>query len=414
MAYSELIKNFETIRSYMRDFFVYGFKSRSEFDRKSARSYDNERRRIESWMGNYMAFRQDPQGKNVFISVDSRSIPHNPLFNAFKAKSFTDNDIALHFFILDLLADGSSLPVREIVEQISGSYLSQFDSAKELDESTIRKKLKEYEKLGLLRSSKVGRELLYSLDDACPDLESWQDAAAFFSETAPLGVIGSTVLDKFSHAPDCFGFKHHYVLHALDSQILFDVLLTIREHRWIEIRNFTRRVNVERSHTVYPVRIYASTQNGRQHLLCYHRTFRRLMFFRLDTILRIIPGEIETDPRKYEGFYQAFRKNLWGVSTGVELSTDHLEMTVYVGDGEGYIIDRLFRERRCGTVEALDTHYYRFTADVYDAAEIVPWIRTFIGRITDLRCSDPAVLSRVWDDLQEMEAMYGGVKNAVQ
>ena len=46
MAYSELIKNFEKIRSYMREFYVFGFKSRSGYDRKSARSYDDERRRV--------------------------------------------------------------------------------------------------------------------------------------------------------------------------------------------------------------------------------------------------------------------------------------------------------------------------------------------------------------------------------
>ena len=44
MAYSELIKNFDRIRDYMREFYVYGFKSREEYDKKSARSYDNERR----------------------------------------------------------------------------------------------------------------------------------------------------------------------------------------------------------------------------------------------------------------------------------------------------------------------------------------------------------------------------------
>lgn len=48
MAYSELVKSFERIRSYMREFYVYGFKSREEYSIKSARSYDNERRRIES------------------------------------------------------------------------------------------------------------------------------------------------------------------------------------------------------------------------------------------------------------------------------------------------------------------------------------------------------------------------------
>lgn len=32
MAYSELIKNFDRIRYYMRQFYVYGFKSRTEYD----------------------------------------------------------------------------------------------------------------------------------------------------------------------------------------------------------------------------------------------------------------------------------------------------------------------------------------------------------------------------------------------
>lgn len=109
MAYSELVKSFERIRSYMREFYVYGFKSREEYSIKSARSYDNERRRIESWIGDFMSFHQDTSGKNVFLSVDSRRIPHNPLHKAFKAKSFTDKDITLHFYVMDLLADGSAL-----------------------------------------------------------------------------------------------------------------------------------------------------------------------------------------------------------------------------------------------------------------------------------------------------------------
>ena len=95
MAYSELIKDFARIRDYMREFFVFGFKSRDEYSLKSARSYDNERRRIESWLGEYMSFRQTETGKNVFLSVDSRDMVQNPLFQAFRARSFTDRDIGL-------------------------------------------------------------------------------------------------------------------------------------------------------------------------------------------------------------------------------------------------------------------------------------------------------------------------------
>ena len=139
MAYNELIKSFERIRNYMREFYVYGFKSREEYGLKSARSYDNERRRIESWLGDYMSFHQDTSGKNVFLSVDSRRIPHNPLHKAFKARSFTDKDITLHFYILDLLADGGALSGREIVDRINDDYLSRFSGAFALDESTVRK-----------------------------------------------------------------------------------------------------------------------------------------------------------------------------------------------------------------------------------------------------------------------------------
>lgn len=39
MAYSELVKNFERIRNYMREFYVYGFKSRDEYGMKSTRRY---------------------------------------------------------------------------------------------------------------------------------------------------------------------------------------------------------------------------------------------------------------------------------------------------------------------------------------------------------------------------------------
>ena len=44
MENSELIKNFERIRDYLRQMYIYGFHTRSRIRMKSARSYDNERR----------------------------------------------------------------------------------------------------------------------------------------------------------------------------------------------------------------------------------------------------------------------------------------------------------------------------------------------------------------------------------
>ena len=120
MAYSELIKNFDRIRDYMREFYVYGFKSREGFDKKSARSYDNERRRVESWLGDYMRFRLTPKGKTVFLSVDSRVTRRNPLYAAWKTKSFTDGDITLHFLLFDILHDPAvALTLPQIMDEIA-------------------------------------------------------------------------------------------------------------------------------------------------------------------------------------------------------------------------------------------------------------------------------------------------------
>lgn len=157
MAYSELIKNFDNIRGYMRDFFLYGFKTREEYDRKSARSYDNERRRIQSYLGHLISFRQTPSGKNAFISLEGRSVTHNPLYQAFKAKSFTNKDITLHFMLLDILADAGvdfrkesgadsygdvpqAYSLKEILRIMDTEYLTAFQNPISFDESTLRKK----------------------------------------------------------------------------------------------------------------------------------------------------------------------------------------------------------------------------------------------------------------------------------
>ena len=43
MAFSELVKSFEKIRGYMREFYVYGFRTRSGFAGKSGRTYDRDK-----------------------------------------------------------------------------------------------------------------------------------------------------------------------------------------------------------------------------------------------------------------------------------------------------------------------------------------------------------------------------------
>lgn len=408
MAYSELIKNFERIREYMRDFYVYGFKRRDEYDAKSARSYDNERRRIESWLGEYMAFRQDASGKQVFISIDSRNIINNPLYNAFKAKSFTANDIMLHFFLLDALSDGSDYTTRTITELLGDEYLSCLDNPPTLDESTVRNKLKEYERLGLFTSEKKGKQLHYKLCAENVNLENWSDAIAFFAEENPLGVIGSFLADKLSEAPDYFRFKHHYILHAMESEILLSLLEAISAQKRISIDIYNPRRGKPATQTVTPLKIYISTQGGRRYLMAHSHYSHRISLYRLDSIKAVKAFDIDKNFAQHIEKTSAFEQHLWGVSSGALRELEHIEMTVFAAANEGYIVSRLEREKRCGCVETLGDGLYRFSADVYDATELLPWLRTFIGRIREFKCSNTHVQETFLSDLLEMERMYSG------
>ena len=413
MAYRELVKDFNKIRGYMRQFFAYGFKSRDQFSGKSARSYDNEKRRVESWLGEYMSFRQNKEGKAVFLSVDNRRIPHNPLYKAWKAASFTKNDISLHFILLDLLADGQPRTITDLLATMDREYLAVFANAEPLDLSTLRKKLKEYVAIGLLTAQKQGKQYLYALPTDAIDLEKWRDAIDYFSEENPLGVVGSFILDKYPTPPGAsFTFKHRYLLFALDSDILLELLVAMHTQRQVELELVNdQEGNVKRVVTI-PLRIFISTQSGRQYLSACNQLKEKIVFFRLDRIGKVRALAGVPDYQSFQNRLDDARQYLWGVSTGRQ-KLEHIEMELLIEPQDVHVVRRLEREKRCGTVKFLGNKRWRFYADVYDAWELLPWLRTFTGRITSLTCSNNAVGERFWADLAAMDALYGGDGDAV-
>ena len=411
MAYSELIKNFEKIRAYMREFYVYGFKSREEFQNKSARSYDDERRRIESWLGDHMSFVRTPEGKNVFISIDSRTIRHNPLYNAWKAKSFTDGDITLHFILFDILHDPSvRRTVSELLSEIDGKYLSGFESPMVFDESTVRKKLKEYCELGIVITEKEGRKAYYRRANDI-DISDLDEVLHYFSEVAPCGVIGSFILDKEEADTDAFTFKHHYITSAIDSGVLASLFTAMRERRMVEMINHGRNNEQPRCNRIVPLRVFISVQSGRQHLIAYLPEYNHFQSYRIDYLSDITLAEPAEQFDELRAELDRMQGKMWGVNVPRnkrgEAHTEHVEFTVRVDETEDYIVNRLEREKRIGVVEKLDAHTYRFSADVYDLSELIPWIRTFICRIVQLDFSNKALEKQFKEDLEAMYRMYG-------
>lgn len=440
MAYSELIKNFDNIRSYMRDFFLYGFKTREEYDRKSARSYDNERRRIQSYLGHLISFRQTPSGKNAFISLEGRSVTHNPLYQAFKAKSFTNKDITLHFLLLDILS-GNSYSLKDILRIMDTEYLTAFQNPISFDESTLRKKLKEYEELGIVVSEKSGRTVTYRLSENEICLAEYKEAIRFFTEESPLGVIGSYLEDRMqadaekayptgrndengkclpgrndengkclSDRNDCAGeyltFKNHYIMNAYDAEITELILQGIHEKRLLEITSFSRGDAGVKQQTVIPYKVYVSTQGGRNYLFCMDADNLRPYSLRVDYIQKGKAGEVCADYDRLLKVCERAGEHMWGVSCAKYRRYEHIEMDIYVGTDEAFIVRRLEREKRCGTVSKVDEETYRFSADVLDAYEMMPWIRTFFGRIKAIRCDNEDVKNQIKIDMVKMLKQY--------
>ena len=381
MPYSELIKNFGRIREYVREFYVYGFKSRENFSMKSARSYDDERRRVESWLGDFVGSCRTVEGKSVFLEIDSRVVSRNPLYHAWKAKSFTDGDVTLHFILFDILADyETALPLPEIMEKID-RYLAAFRNPKTFDESTVRKKLKEYVAEGILETEKRGKALLYRRAASVP-LPDETDAR---------------------EAP--FVFKHHYITQALDSEILCSLFCAMHEKRRVEIESVNRNTGAKSRNAVVPLRIFISVQNGRQYLLAYNLRLKRMKPYRLDNILTVVAKECFEKFDALRKTLDGMQPRMWGVSMrGRGNGTEHVEFTVRYGEDEEYIHRRLEREKRCGRVEKIDEHTSRFSAD---AEEMIPWIRTFICRIVSLKFSDKELETRFKNDLRATYALYG-------
>lgn len=403
----------------MRDFYIYGFKSRNEFQEKSARSYDNERRRVESWLSEYISFRKDSKGKQYFFSVDGRNIPHNPLYKAYKAKSFTDNDIILHFYILDILAQGEKLSFRDIVEKIFNDYLSFFDTDILPDESTIRNKLKEYVKLGIIKGEKCGKEIIYSKIESTLNDEGLIEAIGFATEENPVGAIGSFIMDKYPEASDIFSFKHRHLSEALEQNIIVNLLICIKNGAKAEINVKQTGLKKTKALKVFPLKIYVSCQNGRQYLLAYCYDIKRPRTIRIDSIVKVKEAEKEPEVSLYNSYGEKYSQYLWGVSDARNRKDkgrkiEHLEMTVYIEDDEKHVLRRLEREKRGGKISILDAHRIKFEADVYDAGEMIPWVRSFTGRVEEFKCSNAALEKRFNEDLESLYSIYGGTADDIQ
>ena len=405
--FNELIKSFSKSREYVRDFFVYGFKTRDDFTSWSSRTYDTERRRLESWLPEYVNQDYTEKGKNIYLAIDSNLLSTNPLYRVWKAKSFTDNDIKLHFYILDYLEANEPQTAEEITDGLLDSYNVIFDA------QMVRRKCNEYADEGLLLKTKQGKKILYGVDDInhqeISKYQGLKDAIKLFQLNCPFGIVGNTLMDNLSIENDTFGIKHNFFVHTLEDEVLYKILDGIKTKRVVTLEIKSTKTDNVSTLSCVPLSIIISTRTGRRFLCCYDNKIKHFRTPRLDTIKSVSLGELCESYDQLKSEELASRDYLWGVSflAKNDAPTSTVKLTLNINEQtEGFILNRLEREGKSGVITKIADNTFTYEIKVSDANEMVPWIRTFIGRIIDIETDNEIIKHKFKRDLRAMYKMY--------
>ena len=166
--------------------------------------------------------------------------------------------------------------------------------------------------------------------------------------------------------------------------------MALREKRNITLESTNRQKDRIAENHVVPICVMISAQSGRQYLMAYVPRFKRITSFRTDRIVSVKINDVSERFDELRSTFEHMQQNMWGVSTQSRSRNrmEYVEFIVRYTEEEQYIPRRLEREKRCGKVERLEGGLCKFSAEVFDSSELVPWIRTFICRIVEIHFSN--------------------------
>lgn len=268
-------------------------------------------------------------------------------------------------------------------------YKSKGDRRWGLPELTIGNILK----TGLTVDKEFGHHLYSTLD--------------FFSKHYLFGEVGTFLLDRFSDGEvSPFRFKHEYLMQSLNDFNIVDLLYAIENGKWCKIKYSHGTAGFETELLCYPLEIRVSNMQGREFLM-YYEPFRRsytalriefidsIEYFEDKKVKSILIQEgYHTSSESVDADIANVQKSIqysWGVATTKKQEENAINPVVphsvslqiaYNPDTDYYIVNRLKRERRFGTISDPDENpYIRFSVNISDEVELRPWMRSFYSRI---------------------------------
>lgn len=415
-----LIRDYENIRSILRDVYIYGCFSKDDFVEKgiSSRKFDNEQRRINAYLPDkFIKKRRVNKKVLTYCSYDISESQKNYLAESYRNKSFTMLDVLSYFFVNQILGQ-EEMSLAEILD-----LMPVFTDEIEFTKDNLRIKLEELCSAGFLVCKKSGRNVTYRLADdlweSFSDEELWDIYffLQFVENVSPFEMPFYYLQKKLKLYMECdrkmdieerpiFQFKHNHLFNSLDNEILMKVLKLIKDKKLVEVQ----LENSKKTFKVIPMKVMHDCTYGRQYLIAINPEFGNMSNFRIDKIKEIKESrglsaeEMDLIDCETDNF-----SHCWCTSIKQTEPQEVRIQFMFNEDEESYILKRVMREGHGGCVTKICDGVYEYVISVFDPGEMVPWIRSFGERAKVISSGSFAIESKIRDDWEMAVKKYESV-----
>ena len=287
-------KSIEDIRTYVRDFFVSGYKGFEDYHRERGVSKSTVRDRANTIGTVFGDIYSKQRGANGYcrLVLDQSYPVRNPFHELYMQKSFTAKVIRRFFYAVSIVST-KRLSKNAFVKMMEGiDEQNNSDGASSAMYLLVDMLYDE----GIFRRNARG---IYSIADTSA-IEAlfagkrFQAMLDFYSKTAPFGEIGSFICEKlkadglsFRSEPP-FMYRFRFPTQCLDSIVMYSILRAIQQKKTVRIES-----DDGKSFECSPQRFFISRQSGSHFLVFFHSFL--LKYF------------ISLKRRKYRGIPQKHR-----------------------------------------------------------------------------------------------------------
>ncbi len=415
-----LIRDYNNIRQVLRDIYIFGCFSKEDFIKKgiSARKYDNEKRRICSYLPEgFIKEKKINRKRIMYCSYKLEDSTKNYLAETYRNKSFTALDIMSYFFVLQILGDGREYAVSEILNQIPPQ-----NSEVIVTNNNLRDKLEELVKNALIVSKKTGKNVTYSLSKDIwknfseEELKEIYTYLEFAKNVSPIGIPYYFLQRKLKlymkmernmdfSRKTIFQLKHNHLFNVLDNEIVLECLRAIKQKRKLRVR---KKIETgENTFVTLPIKVIHDITYGRQYLMCFHSDLNQCVSIRLDQIIEAKCVE-KLNKQEQQLIYQnsEIEKDCWCTS-GMHLELQEVKIRfLFDEEKESFILNRIKKEGHGGTIEKEQDGQYLFKIKLRDPVEIVPWVRSFGERAKVISSGNYKIEQRIAEDWNKAVKKY--------